>query len=96
MRNPLIYEDDRKRLTPYEIDKLYEVTHRVQPACPGCGQPMSLFVQTDVTDGRWFVSYICDGSTGCGVWQTQSIKGRGAGACVEDAWKTAMRRAQDD
>ena len=95
---PMIYESDRKRLTPYEIDKLNEVSHRVQPACPGCGQPMTLFVQTDVIDeGRWFVSYICSkASDGCGAWETRPVKGRGAGACVEDAYKTAMRRVSHD
>lgn len=94
---PLMYEDGRKRLTPYEIDKLSEVSHRVQPSCPGCGQPMTLVLLTDPTDGNWMVSYNCSKvGAGCGMWETRTVKGRGAGACVEDAWKTAMRRAQDD
>lgn len=87
-------DGEKKRLTPYEIDRLNQISHRQQPLCPGCGAPMRLDIGMDVDGNNWLVSYLCYWETGCAGWRTRIFRGTGVTAVAEDAYKTAMRRVE--
>lgn len=87
-------KEERKRLTPYEIDALNQITHREQPTCPGCGDIMTL--DAGQFQDEWFVSYECTNFNVCGGWRTKIYHGHGVVVCAENAYKTAMRRVSHD
>lgn len=87
-------DDERKRLTEYEIDSLYQISHRVQPRCPGCGEPMRLDLGLDIDGKNWLVSYVCYWGTGCAEWRTKIFRGTGIVKEAEDAYKAATRRVE--
>lgn len=83
-------QEERKRLTPYEIEKLSQVSQRQQPSCPGCGEPMTLNV--GVSMDEWQATYECRNDICC-AWRTRVCRGKGIVVCVEDAYKLATRRS---
>lgn len=78
---------DPKTLTSHEITSLRGIINeRVQPLCPGCGQPMALCISNYV-NGGYSGNYMC---RACCGWATQTVQHKDIVYCASQAYNRGI------
>lgn len=66
--------------------------------CLACGAPMTVDVWPDILAGGWIAQGRCSRERGCGMWQTQAVRGANRTAAAQalcDAARRSWRMLED-